>query len=512
MSGKLSWKAKIGLPIFGLVVAVVLLELGLRLAGFVVQSSQVSEYVPSETSYMTELRYQRDSTYERYQTGAGAAELPAAAAPSAHAKPLKIVAIGDSFVNAGNARSYQTYPYHLFKLLESSATPATVLNMGICQDSTFGVAARLINYLREIKDPAELPDVVAVFAGSADKFNLNPKAIKFDTVTVDWHDDPAGFFDGFRVVKLFRHIQRGLANRSLQAELAGHVPITEEGFASFRRHYEQFKANAAEYGWTHWRDSAGVDAGFGARNVEILASLKGEVSKYFTGPSLEHVRGSSGEQLLNVLAVGPVLFYASTQRRDEALRTMLRVQRDFPVEFWAGRTMDFLRYELFQMFQLQSQLTAEEVLAELAPTLSSHPELKTQPEFGQFLQLLSDSDAMDAMVDQRRRAAWDEIVATAQAKGVKIVVQNYPTDYTSANAMLKEVATKYGLPLVDNEAVFAGLVNDENRREYLEDDDHCTSKGYGVIARALFDVLVREGIVKPLQASAALPAPGAANP
>jgi hypothetical protein len=502
MSAKLSWKAKIGLPIFGLVVAVVLLELGLRLAGVLVQSSQVSEYVPSDGSYMTELRYQRDSTYERYQTGSAAT-----AATAAHTKPLKIVAIGDSFVNAGNARSYQSYPYHLFKLLENSATPATVLNMGICQDSTFGVAARLIGYLREIKDPADFPDAIAVFAGSADKFNLNPRAIKFDTVTVDWHDDPAGFFDGFRVVKLFRHIQRGLANRSLQAELNGAEPATEETFASFRRHYQQFKDNAAKHGWTNWEDSPGVDPAFEARNEEILASLRGEVGKNFTAPTLEHLRGKRGEQLLDVLAVGPVLFYAASQRRDEALRIMLEVQQSFPKEFWAGRTMDFLRYELFQMFQLQSQLTAAEILAELAPTLARHPELKTQGELAQFLQLLQDSDAMDAMVDQRRRAAWDEMVALAREKGVKLIVQNYPSDYTSANAMLREVATKYDLPLVDNEAIFANLLKDGDRSDYLEDDDHCTSKGYAVIARALFEVLVQQQIAKPQQSTAATPAP-----
>lgn len=504
MSAKLSWRAKIGLPIFGLVVAVVLLELGLRLAGVLVQSSQVSEYVPSESSYMTELRYQRDSTYERYQPGASAAEAPAAAE---HAKSLKIVAIGDSFVNAGNARSYQTYPYYLFKLLEGSATPATVLNMGICQDSTFSVALRLINYLRDIDDPAELPDVVAVFAGSADKFNLTPQARTSETVTVDWHDSPGGFFDDFRVVKLFRHIRRGLASRSLRSELDGREPVTEEAFVSFQEHYEQFKENAATYGWTHWKDTPGIDPAFEARNQEILASLRADVSRYFSAPSAEHLQGKSGELLLNVLAVGSVLLHASEQRRDEALRAMLEVEHSFPVEFWAGQTMNYLRYEFVQMFQLQSQFTAEEVLAELAPTLKSHPELKAEPDLAQLLELLENSDRMDALVDERRRAAWDEMVAVAQAKGVKLIVQNYPTDYTSANAILKEVAARHGLPLVDNEAIFAELLRDGDRRDYLEDDDHCTSKGYAVIARALFDVLVREGIAKPLQASARAPGP-----
>lgn len=510
MSAKLSWKAKIGLPIFGLVVAVVLLELGLRLAGFVVQSSQVSEYVPSESTYMAELRYRRDSTYERYQPGSDAA--PGAETPGGHVKALKIVAIGDSFVNAGNARSYQTYPYHLFKLLEASATPATVLNMGVCQNSTFSVALRLMKYLRAIDDPAELPDVVAVFVGSADTFDLTPRDTPTETVTVDWHDAPGGFFDDFRVVKLFRHIARGLAARSLQAELDGHEPVTEEAYASFQKHYQEFKDNAATYGWTHWEDTPGIDPAFEARNQEILASLKAEVRRYFSTPNAEHMQGQSGELLLNVLAVGPVILHASQQRRDEALRTMLEIERSFPVEFWAGRSMSYLRYELFQMFQLQSQLTAEEVLAALAPTLATHPELKSQPELAQFLTLLKDSDRMVALVDARRRAAWAEMVKLAQDKGVKLIVQNYPTDYTSANAVLREVATKYGLPLVDNQAIFASLLKDGDRGDYLEDDDHCTSKGYDVIAHALFDVLVREGIVKPPQASAATPTSGAATP
>jgi lysophospholipase L1-like esterase len=79
-----------------------------------------------------------------------------------------------------------------------------------------------------------------------------------------------------------------------------------------------------------------------------------------------------------------------------------------------------------------------------------------------------------------------------KSKSIKLIIQNYP--YCWANEIIKEVACRNSIPLVDNAAVFQKLVlrSDYKKGEYFAEDWHCNANGYRMIAENVYNVLTSE--------------------
>ena len=423
---KLGWKTRLALIGFGLVLSLALIEGGLRLAGAVLLEESTVEYLPTESSYLTELRYKRDETYEVYADGAQEA-------------PKRMVVIGDSFANGGNAFSNQTYPYYLHRYFEEAGENVSVLNMGKCEDSTFGVEKRLTRYLEELP-PRERPALVAFIIGSADKYNLSTHASPehFPTVDVDWHDIAPAWYQDLRLYKLYRHLSIGLSSRSIVADYQPREEASEEAFNTLAGFYERFRANAKAHGWRHGEDSLGMPAAFDEENARIIADYAQMAPRYFSAVNV--VELNFVEELLNAIVIGWVVLYASKTRHADAIGVLLQLERDFPIAFWTGAHLHYARYNLFQLFQLQSKYTAENVLPQMDKTLAAHPELGRESRFVQFRETLVNGDRVDAVVDEKRMASWANMVALCQSKGIRMLLLNYPSDYRSANRIIEAVS------------------------------------------------------------------------
>ncbi len=482
---KVSWKAKIILLLLGLFLGLLLLEGGLRLAGFVVSGLQTDTYVPSESSYIKELRYKRDDSYEAY---GHAAPGKISTGKQFH----KILCVGDSFANGGNARSFQTYPFYLFKMLEKSDTPSMVLNMGKCESTTFGAAQRIEHLFKNTNDPAELPDLVVFIVGSADKYNVSP-GFRDDMkwVKVDWHKDPPRYwYQDLRLYKLYRYLKLAFSSRKLTRELKNRSLVTEKEILAYRELYRDFKDN-------HPRRPQVPEAEYNRTLRRLAADFKGMAIQHFSAANNEYNEFDKPEAVLNSITTGLVIIYAGKKRHDEALALILDVEKHFPREFWSDETLFYLRYNLFQIFQLQSKYTAEMLAAQLQRGLEKHPELNDLSVFKDFYDMVSNQDQFDQMVDQKRMATWDKIVTMCREKKVKIILQNYPSDYKSANRIIAAVAEKYDLPLIDNHRIFDRLIAEEGREKYLEDDDHCTPEGYEVLAGKVYELIREKKVLTP---------------
>jgi len=479
----LGWRGRVALILFGIAFALALVEGGLRLAGALLGGGVAVEYLTSEASYITEMRYKRDETYEAYARSDGL-------------RPRRrVLVMGDSFANGGNAFSNQTYPYYLHRYFEEAGDNVGVLNMGKCESSTFGVAERLERYLDAAK-PDELPTVVAFIVGSADKYNLNadipPEA--YPTVDVDWFDVQSTWYQDLRLYKLYRHIKLGLSSRSLTDPFGPRELVTDEAFARFRAFYAEFKSNADHHGWQHAPDSESMPEAFAAENERIKRDFAELAPTYFSVTVMADL--ATAEELLNAVTIALAVLYASKTRHADAVGLLLEVERDFPQAFWAGSQLFYARYNLFQLYQLQSKYTADDILPQLERTRAAHPHLALVERFSQLHETLSNGELIDALVDERRLAAWDRIVSLCRAKGIRVLLQNYPSDYRSANGMIAQVAQKYDLPLIDHHALFAGPSEEHGRNRYLEDDDHCTPEGYEMMAKAVYDRIKEEGFLE----------------
>jgi tetratricopeptide (TPR) repeat protein len=84
------------------------------------------------------------------------------------------------------------------------------------------------------------------------------------------------------------------------------------------------------------------------------------------------------------------------------------------------------------------------------------------------------------------------IIVLAQQKHIKVILQTYPSDL-DVNDTLREVSRQYALPLVDNERIFKEKSKHMNMRDFFVSkyDHHCNAQGYRLIAKNIYDVLVR---------------------
>ncbi|HNW39734.1 MAG TPA: hypothetical protein PL125_04270 [Candidatus Omnitrophota bacterium] len=97
-----------------------------------------------------------------------------------------------------------------------------------------------------------------------------------------------------------------------------------------------------------------------------------------------------------------------------------------------------------------------------------------------------------------------EMVEVIKNRKIKVLLQNFPPiDSMSPghrahyfnNFLLPEIARDLDLPFVDNNAIFKKILDQgEPREKIFVPDGHCTAKGYGLMARNIFNKIKEEGL------------------
>jgi len=444
---------KLGVFALSLLISVAVLEGGLRLAGLVLASGRKNVF----TAPYAEGGHDADFTFERYQAGRG---------------PL-ILTFGDSLVNGNNVASYHSFPYNLYKRYKDKGGAATVYNLGKCEESTLGVAAKIENYFKEGQGTPK-PDAIVILVGAADLFNLPLARERMLSEGGVWHDVlPTGWAYSSRIYKVFRYIRTNLTLRGgLRSPESD--KSTEEKFDLLLRVYREHKQDARKT----------QNLRLGRAHAQALAPVfAGEAGRYRL--DLDNI-GDVAELLTDY--AGRV--YTPQLRFDDYFELLSDIAETFPVGFWTGE-FDGANYQYVQIYQVQSKFTPAEVLASLNRAAAAHPELNDSEGFLYFRKILTDREEVGRFVDRQRLETWERIVAIARARGVALVLQNYPVEYKSANRIIDQVAEKYDLPLIDNRRFFGALIEKEGRGPYLEDNDHLTPLGNERLAENAYETLRR---------------------
>ena len=443
-----------------LLFCLVLAEIGLRVGGYALTASRRREFVPGIGPLQG--RILADDYFERYRSGK---------------TDRLILTLGDSLTNSGNVKSHHSYPYFLYKLFEDAGEKAAVYNMGYCEDSTFGVALKIKNYLKT-HGADQKPSDIVVLVGAADLFNLpliRTRSLKDDTF---WRDVlPRGWLYSLRLYKVYRHIRVNLDVRRNIKDLDEDLKTSEEKLGVILDVYDRHKKNAPP----------GAEPGLSA---ELTARLDKVFGEDYQQADLDFEEIGDFIELTTDYASR---VYTTKHRYDELFALMLDIAEHFPRNFWIDY-INTANYSMVQAYQVQSKFTAEEVLETLRKSEARHPGLSENVHFRHFVKILSDRDEMDAFVNAKRVDTWSEIAGLAKERGIRLYLQNYPVAYKSANEMIRRVAKEHGLPLVDNRAYFKDLIAREGRAKYLEDDDHLTPLGYEMLAKNVFSTIREAGV------------------
>ncbi len=94
-----------------------------------------------------------------------------------------------------------------------------------------------------------------------------------------------------------------------------------------------------------------------------------------------------------------------------------------------------------------------------------------------------------------------KIISLCRERGVKIILQNYPLrghswnsfslSYKQANTVLEEIANEYSLCFINNKQIFDRL--GDIKKEFLEPKgsaEHCNAKGYWLMAKNCYDKII----------------------
>jgi len=457
---KSSLGIKIGISVASLIITAMALELGLRAAGQVVQSAYEKEYIPAFDEANTQ---DNDLTYEHFNSG----------------EEASVLAIGDSFTNGGNVQSYDSYPYFLFKKLSHDLRNLSVFNYGKCESTTFDALERIKLFIQ--KNPRKLK-YISILVGSADMFGESFGAVN-DRTIIDKEINILGFLQDLRLYKIYRILKYEYYRRLGFTERL-RIPYSNISQKELIATHFIFE-NARD---TYTRDD---DLVYSSEAPEVIR-LKENLPESYSQAWFNEV--FPRETLPAKIYVERITMYLSSiyarkNKHSEITKLLVNLMSSHPLYFWQENYLKALKYNLIQSLKLQSVYVPQDILNVLTNLEAKHPELGSRENFREFKNVITNWDKYSIEIDQKRMETWDEIVEIAKQNGITVIIHTYPSNYSSANNILRKVASKHELPLVDNNKLFSKLIEVEGREKYLFDDDHSTPEGYKIIAEELFKII-----------------------
>jgi len=479
-------KYKLLISMLSLIISFLLLEGGMRIVGHYLLSNRIQNQMYKDNI--------------NWLTSNDAPEKP----PKAQ---RNVLCVGDSFTYGGSVKPHQTYPALLQDRL-AKAYPAqnlAVLNRGICESNTRQLRLNILKWLKEYN-----PEIVIVLVGAANRFN----PWGYDS----YKDKDAFSFikDGFhslRIVKMFRIMAINIKGQNparfskFRNRLGpgGFNIRIQNKFADFVEQHEKTNKdllldNPVSIMWQYY--------------------LHGNISKALqTGREYLKEHKNQKENILCSM----VYFLAKAGEMERAESLLEKTVKQFPdsefvfgcqVEFYDQSKSYYFHFkkfdkmfdalfhsvllqpdnndpynELVEFYKLQSQFDSTMVYKKLVLLMEENPFLGNYRLFLFHLNFFLYKREYEAKIKKWMLDDINEVVRLCAKNNVKVLLQTYPMEYTTANSVLKEISKKHNLPLIDNTPVFFKL---EPKSRYLLDDDHCTMEGHGIMVENIIPVLTSE--------------------
>ncbi len=469
--------ARLLATLLGIVFAVLLLEVGLRLAGIAAEQGADHGARPS------------------------------------HPDGLTVLCLGDSFTAGTGAPKGDSYPEQLERWFASqpNSPEIRVVNAGRVTQNT--------NQLWESLDPLldqHHPDVVTLLTGGANTWNFigfqNFLRGEATTVSRSWDA-----LHRLRTVRLARLVMRARdSTRGVRETKHRHWDPSDAG-------WRQLEAGANQAAMEHFQHS--LDRGhrqpealFGlASSHQRLGDTQAAWESYEAGlnalaaegawptgapPYTSDITGVLGAiqsfvvfHLLSTDAPGdPALGsggdpapapHDDLASLDEALS---RAQHDRPLydsdgHLLAESRQDEALLSFRKALELQTGLPVDILL----------PMLQTWVQLDEGRSTLPPGAAtgLEGLVHEQQIAAWirsDIIraVRLVESRGATAVLQGYPAGFNlgwdMSPTLLEDIATELGVPFVNHAEAFDQLTD---RAAHFATDGHCNERGYGLMAKTL---------------------------
>ncbi len=117
---------------------------------------------------------------------------------------------------------------------------------------------------------------------------------------------------------------------------------------------------------------------------------------------------------------------------------------------------------------------------------------KNSPAALNYIEMFSKKNAIEEIYNWAR-SDIGKIIKICQSQGIKIILHNYPINWwANIHLKLEKIARKYSIPFVDNERAFEVLwLRRQRREDYFIPDGHCNEKGYAIMAKNIYNKMMK---------------------
>lgn len=419
-----------------------------------------------------------------------------------------IICAGDSFTESFGATEGNDYPAQLQKLLNHcDSNDLSVYNFGRSGKNTAQIALEIPLYIEKHK-----PRIIVLLAGGANYWNM-------------WGYKKENFFERLRTVKFFKLIIGNLRKEkdkntfnndeylqrrmhyaaTLNIENQKHSPfiaiLRENNIDSLPMQLQRYCENHS------LSENETVALVFYA----ILRNKHSLVQPFISGEKAHSRRESFFIDLFMLLSQGKNFEIETYDAYYKANWYYLQgyIGDSFSEELlMKSLSQNPYNEDVYhQLFMMEKKIGLPDDYREnrfsLADTVSYYKALlalsNTEASFNHSNIIeVFDRSTPTANIDRWVEADLLKVIDLCARSGVQLVLMNYPMrshagiSYTS-NAVLRNIAKQHNIPFVDNEMLFDTIT--QNRNSYFISDGHCSDKGYHLMAMNLLYVLQQHKLI-----------------
>jgi len=158
-------------------------------------------------------------------------------------------------------------------------------------------------------------------------------------------------------------------------------------------------------------------------------------------------------------------------------------------------------YFLSRAYDFQIKYDSVYMVNQLKNLLKEKPYLKESKLFMRYVKYFKNMEEWEKKIRDWLQYDLEKIVDVCRKESIKVIMMNYPHSYSLANEILEKVAAKYSIPFVDNNSVFKKLLNNNSSEKYFVDYHHCTAEGHRMMVENMYNMLIEENIVIPVDSN-----------
>lgn len=389
-----------------------------------------------------------------------------------------ILCIGDSFTLGAGAPPDKSYPRQLEDLLnkEIKEVRFRVINRGMGGCNTSMILTKMAAYINETN-----PDLVVLLAGSSNGWNAwgyrhhLKKRVLFYKI-----QDFLYSIKVYKLIKLFCSNIRDKINNILQ------------GISKSEIFAKEIKSNNQITLREHKR-SLSEDASYRCSSPEVWENRNMICTLEIQGKYNEAI-----ESCRKIIEKCP----NDSSAHFEIGRMYIKLDNKREAEEWIKKAIELNPKDFNYLWHLALLSSGQDPKETKRAIQFLYKFIKVEPRVIDLIDMLSNRDKYTIELRQWVKSDILEMIHLCNSKGVKIILHNFPwyndnKETKNINLAIEEVARGYSLLFVDNYQIFQELWARGEKKEdyYALDNCHCNAKGYNRIAKNIYDKIIEEKLI-----------------